>query len=38
MGAGVCAAIYDQAEADGLLGLDGEEEFAVSVALVGKVG
>jgi SagB-type dehydrogenase family enzyme len=36
IGAGVCAVIYDQAEADGLLGVDGVEEFAVSVALVGK--
>jgi nitroreductase len=37
IGVGVCTVIYDQAEADGPLGVDGEEEFAVSVALVGRV-
>jgi hypothetical protein len=36
IGAGVCAVMYDQA-ADALLGVDGEDEFAISVALVGKV-
>lgn len=35
--AGTCAvAAYDQAEMDQLLGVDGEEEFAVYVAPVGK--
>lgn len=37
LGAGTCAvAAYDQAEVDHLLGVDGEEEFAVYVAPVGK--
>ncbi|ADH87278.1 SagB/ThcOx family dehydrogenase [Desulfurivibrio alkaliphilus] len=37
VGAGTCAvAAYDQAELDQLLGVDGEEEFAVYVAPVGK--
>jgi SagB-type dehydrogenase family enzyme len=36
-GAGVCAVMYDQAEVDGVLGVDGQDEFAVSVALVGKI-
>lgn len=36
--AGTCAiAAYDQEEMDELLGLDGEEEFAVYLAPVGKV-
>jgi SagB-type dehydrogenase family enzyme len=36
--AGVCAiAAYDQTELDALLGVDGEDEFAVYVAPVGKV-
>ncbi len=36
--AGTCAiAAYDQEELDELLGLDGEEEFAVYIAPVGKV-
>jgi SagB-type dehydrogenase family enzyme len=36
IGAGACAvAAYDQAEMDKLIGLDGEEEFAVYVAPVG---
>ncbi len=36
--AGTCAiAAYDQEELDELLGLDGEEEFAVYLAPVGKV-
>ena len=36
--AGTCAiAAYDQEEIDELLGLDGEEEFAVYLAPVGKV-
>lgn len=36
--AGTCAiAAYDQEELDELLGLDGEEEFAVYMAPVGKV-
>ncbi len=38
IGAGTCAiAAYDQEELDELLGLDGEEEFAVYIAPVGKV-
>jgi SagB-type dehydrogenase family enzyme len=37
VGAGTCAvAAYDQAEMDQLLGVDGEDEFAVYVAPVGK--
>ncbi|MDA3916226.1 MAG: SagB/ThcOx family dehydrogenase [Deltaproteobacteria bacterium] len=36
--AGTCAiAAYDQEELDELLGLDGEEEFAIYIASVGKV-
>jgi SagB-type dehydrogenase family enzyme len=37
IGAGVCAVMYDQAAADALLGVDGEDEFVISVAIVGKV-
>lgn len=38
IGAGTCAiAAYDQEEMDELLGLDGEEEFAIYIASVGKV-
>jgi len=38
IGAGACAiAAYDQEELDELLGLDGEEEFAIYIASVGKV-
>ncbi|WP_294344419.1 SagB/ThcOx family dehydrogenase [Prosthecochloris sp.] len=38
LGAGTCAiAAYDQAECDRLLGVDGEEEFTVYIAPVGKV-
>lgn len=38
IGAGVCAiAAYNQAEMDALLGVDGEDEFAIYVAPVGKV-
>jgi SagB-type dehydrogenase family enzyme len=38
IGAGACAiGAYDQVKVDGLLGVDGEEEFAVYVAPVGKV-
>lgn len=38
VGAGTCAiAAYDQEEMDQLLGLDGESEFAVYLAPVGKV-
>ncbi len=38
IGAGTCAiAAYDQEELDELLGLDGEEEFAIYLAPVGKV-
>jgi SagB-type dehydrogenase family enzyme len=38
IGAGVCAiAAYDQAALDDLLGVDGEDEFAIYVAPVGKV-
>jgi SagB-type dehydrogenase family enzyme len=37
IGAGVCAiAAYSQAEMDALLGVDGEDEFAIYVAPVGK--
>jgi len=36
--AGACAiAAYDQEELDELLGLDGEEEFAIYIASVGKI-
>ena len=36
--AGACAiAAYDQEELDELLGLDGEEEFSIYIASVGKV-
>lgn len=36
--AGTCAiAAYDQEELDELLGLDGEEEFSIYLAPVGKV-
>jgi SagB-type dehydrogenase family enzyme len=38
IGAGACAITYDQAKVDGILGVDGEEEFTVYVAPVGKVG
>ena len=38
LGAGTCAiAAYDQVECDRLLGVDGEEEFTVYIAPVGKV-
>ncbi len=38
IGAGTCAiAAYDQEELDELLGLDGEEEFSVYLAPVGKI-
>lgn len=38
IGAGVCAiAAYDQKALDALLGVDGEDEFAIYVAPVGKV-
>ncbi len=38
LGAGTCAiAAYDQTECDRLLGVDGEEEFTVYIAPVGKV-
>ncbi len=38
IGAGVCAiAAYNQSELDALLGVDGEDEFAIYVAPVGKV-
>lgn len=38
IGAGACAiAAYDQEELDELLGLDGEEEFGIYMAPVGKV-
>lgn len=38
IGAGTCAvAAYDQARLDALLGVDGEEEFAIYLAPVGKV-
>ncbi|GFE61154.1 SagB/ThcOx family dehydrogenase [Geobacter sp. AOG2] len=38
IGAGTCAiAAYNQALADGLLGVDGDEEFAIYLAPVGKI-
>ncbi len=38
IGAGTCAiGAYDQASADAVVGVDGEEEFAVYMAPVGKV-
>lgn len=38
LGAGVCALLaYDQPQLDALLGVDGEEEFAIYLAAVGKV-
>jgi SagB-type dehydrogenase family enzyme len=38
IGAGACAlGTYDQVEIDVLLGVDGEEEFAIYVAATGKV-
>ena len=38
VGAGTCAiAAYDQQELDELLGLDGDTEFAVYLAPVGKI-
>ena len=37
LGAGTCAiAAYDQEDCDQLLGVDGEEEFTVYIAPVGK--
>jgi len=39
IGAGTCAiAAYDQAMADALLGVDGNKEFCIYIAPVGKVG
>jgi nitroreductase len=39
IGAGTCAiGAYDQNLMDGLVGVDGKEEFVVYVAPVGKVG
>lgn len=39
IGAGTCAiGAYDQAKMDRALGLDGEEEFTIYVAPVGKIG
>ncbi|MBN1557487.1 MAG: SagB/ThcOx family dehydrogenase [Lentisphaerae bacterium] len=39
IGAGACAVLgYDQRSLDGLLGLDGRNEFAVYLAPVGRVG
>jgi SagB-type dehydrogenase family enzyme len=35
--AGACAITYDQAKVDNLIGVDGQEEFAIYVAPVGKV-
>lgn len=37
IGAGACAITYDQSLVDELLGVDGQEEFAIYVAPVGKV-
>lgn len=39
IGSGTCAiAAYDQEKADTLLGLDGDEEFVIYIAPVGKAG
>lgn len=39
VGAGTCAiAAYDQEEVDRLIGVDGDDEFAIYLAPVGKVG
>jgi len=39
IGAGACAvAAYDQEEMDKVLGVDGEEEFTIYIAPIGKVG
>lgn len=39
IGAGTCAiGAYDQTKVDAILGVDGEDEFAIYVAPVGKVG
>lgn len=39
IGAGACAiAAYNQTKLDAILGVDGEDEFAVYVAPVGKIG
>jgi SagB-type dehydrogenase family enzyme len=39
VGSGACALLsYDQGRMDALLGLDGEDEFAIYLAAVGKVG
>jgi SagB-type dehydrogenase family enzyme len=35
--AGACATVHDQAKVDRILGVDGEDEFAIYVAPVGKV-
>jgi len=38
LGAGTCAiAAYDQAACDRLLGVDGDEEFTLYIAPVGKL-
>jgi SagB-type dehydrogenase family enzyme len=37
IGAGACAITYDQAKVDAILGVDGEDEFTIYVAPVGKV-
>ena len=38
IGAGACAiGAYDQAKADALLGVDGEDEFVIYIAPVGKI-
>jgi SagB-type dehydrogenase family enzyme len=37
IGAGACAITYDQEKVDRILGVDGQEEFAIYVAPVGKV-
>jgi SagB-type dehydrogenase family enzyme len=37
IGAGACAIVYDQTKLDRILGVDGQDEFALSVAPVGKV-
>ena len=37
IGAGACAITYDQAKVDAIVSVDGEEEFAVYVAPVGKI-
>jgi SagB-type dehydrogenase family enzyme len=37
IGVGTCAITYDQGKVDGILGVDGKEEFAIYIAPAGKV-